>query len=131
MPEDNTWKTDLLAEFEMITTDDAARILDADQAAVQAAHERGDLLGYCKRDTGVWSWPAFQFDRTNGCIRPEVQHGNQVMLAAEDPWGVLAWWRTPNSFIRGDLSPIDLVKRDDLTAGEVEELITIQFFTHP
>jgi hypothetical protein len=131
MLEDDTWKTELLAEFEMITTDQAARILHTDTAAVHDAREHGDLLGYCKRDTGVWSWPAFQFDRTSRRIRAEVQHGNQVMLAAEDPWGVLAWWCTPNSFIRGDLSPIDLVERGDLTADEVEELIASQFSTHP
>ena len=121
VPEADDWKIDLLSHFDLIESSPDL----ADE--LTAFREEGVLIGVCRRSDGKWHYPAFQFNSETGAVRPEVAKANLLMSARDDPWGTLGWWATPNSFIRGDLSPMKLVLSGDLNEDEVEELINIQF----
>lgn len=41
-------------------------------------------------------YPLFQFDPGTHRVRDVVAQTNSRLLAAQDPWGALAWWTTPN-----------------------------------
>ncbi|BCN51946.1 hypothetical protein RE9425_03360 [Prescottella equi] len=117
--ERDDWKQDQLSCFDLIESDPDL----ADELAL--FREEGALIGV--RRAGRWQYPDFQFDPETGAVRPEIAKGNLLMGASADPWGTLNWWTSPNSFIRGDLSPMQLVLADDLNEAEVELLIETQF----
>jgi hypothetical protein len=72
--------------------------------------------------SGRTLYPAFQFDRARARVYPVVVEGNQVLDAANDPWGAASWWLSSSSWLADGRSPADLV-----VAGEdatVRELIS-------
>lgn len=42
-------------------------------------------------------YPAFQIDRQKRNIYPEVKQVNELLGAADDPWGVASWWMSPHA----------------------------------
>lgn len=54
-------------------------------------------------------YPLFQFDLERRHVRDAVVEVNQLMNAAQDPWGVASWWVTPNGALEGGRAPRDLL----------------------
>lgn len=70
--------------------------------------------------------PAFQFDLQHHRVHPVVAQVNQLLGAADDPWGVASWWVTPTPRLTGQ-APKELIgtsREPDLVTlahGEVSE----------
>jgi hypothetical protein len=58
--------------------------------------------------TNQYVYPAFQFDVLRKVVYPEIAMVGRLLDAANDPWGVLSWWQSPNARI-GDRRPRDLL----------------------
>lgn len=72
---------------------------------------KGDLLGLDV--DGRVLYPAFQIDPTRAALREGVGEANQVLGAANDPWGVASWWTSPHGRLRHGQSPADLAVEGD------------------
>jgi len=68
--------------------------------------QAGDLLAI--QNANQYFYPAFQFDVLRKVVYPEVAMVGRLLDAANDPWGVLSWWQSPNARI-GDRRPRDLL----------------------
>lgn len=102
---DTIWQT---AMFE---PKDAAVALGAkasNREKVRTHRERSWLLGL-PRDRR-YLYPAFQFDPLRRNVFPEVRTVNELLGAADDPWGVASWWVSSNARI--DTAPLELVGTD-------------------
>jgi len=53
-------------------------------------------------------YPAFQIDVRRKRVHPEIKLVGELLGAADDPWGVVSWWESPNSRI-GDRRPRELL----------------------
>lgn len=102
----------------MFEPKDAAVALGAkasNREKVRVHRERSWLLGL-PRDRR-YLYPAFQFDPLRRSVFPEVQTVNELLGAADDPWGVASWWVSVNARI--DSAPLELVgidRSEDLLA---------------
>lgn len=63
-------------------------------------------------------YPAFQFDRRSGSVRPRVAQINHLLDAAGDPWGVASWWVEPLAWLPEGVSPAQAV-----LAGEYGDVL--------
>lgn len=62
-----------------------------------------------------YRYPQFQFDTSTASVRPAVAEVNQLLDAANDPWGVASWWLTPSARLTGGLTPANLAMSHDPT----------------
>ena len=95
----------------MFEPKDAAVALGAkasNREKVRTHRERSWLLGL-PRDRR-YLYPAFQFDPLRRDVFPEVRTVNELLGAADDPWGVASWWVSTNARI--DTAPLELVGTD-------------------
>ena len=95
----------------MLEPKDAAVALGAkpsNREKVRMHRERSWLLGL-PRDRR-YLYPAFQFDPLRRDLFPEVRAVNELLGAADDPWGVASWWVSVNARI--DTTPLALVGTD-------------------
>lgn len=95
----------------MLEQKDAAIALGAkasNREKVRMHRERSWLLGL-PRDRH-YLYPAFQFDPLRRDVFPEVRTVNELLGAANDPWGVASWWVSVNARI--DTAPLELVGAD-------------------
>ena len=97
----------------MLTEHEAARVLNARRAgdgSLEQYRSRSWLIGL-PTDRG-YRYPKFQFDQEQSDVYEVVRDVNEMLDAAEDPWGVASWWFTPVARLGG--RPADLVGlRDD------------------
>lgn len=102
----------------MLEPKDAAVALGAkptNRERVRQHRERSWLVGL-PRDRG-YMYPAFQFDLLRREVFSEVRYVNELLGAANDPWGVASWWISKNARI--DAAPMEFVgtdRSDDLRA---------------
>lgn len=86
--------------------------------AASDARRRSLIVGLPRGNRYVF--PAFQFDAEQRRVWPAVAQVNEMLGAADDPWGVASWWLTPNSLLPESQRPADLApfgeRSDDLTA---------------
>lgn len=80
----------------------------ANREIVRQRRMRSWLLGL-PRGRG-YLYPVFQFDHLREDIFPEVRAVNELLGAADDPWGVASWWVSTNA--RVDTAPMELVGSD-------------------
>ncbi len=80
----------------------------ANREIVRQRRKRSWLLGL-PRGRG-YLYPVFQFDHLREDIFPEVRAVNELLNAADDPWGVASWWISTNA--RVDAAPMELVGTD-------------------
>ena len=80
----------------------------ANREIVRQRRTRSWLLGL-RRCRG-YLYPAFQFDPRRRDVFAEVRAVNELLGAAEDPWGVASWWVSANARI--DAAPMELVGTD-------------------
>lgn len=102
---------DAIWQAPMFEPKDAAVALGAkasNREKVRMHRERSWLLGL-PRDRG-FLYPAFQFDPLRRDVFPEVRTVNELLGAADDPWGVASWWVSVNARI--DTAPLELVGTD-------------------
>jgi hypothetical protein len=92
----------------MLESRDAAAALDArpgNREKVRQYRQRSWLLGL------PWGrgylYPAFQFDVERRRLFPQVRSVNELLRAAEDPWGVASWWVSLHA--RLGARPVELV----------------------
>ena len=70
--------------------------------------------------SGRTLYPAFQFDRARARVYPVVVEGNQLLDAANDPWGAASWWLSTSTWLADGQSPADLaVAGQDSTVREL------------
>lgn len=89
---------------------------ETNREKVASLRRRSVLLGI-PRDAR-YLYPAFQLDLRRRRIFPEVWKVNEVLGAADDPWGVASWWFATND--RLSARPADLV--GSRRGGEVVEV---------
>ena len=102
---------DAIWQAPMFEPKDAAVALGAkasNREKVRMHRERSWLLGL-PRDRR-FLYPAFQFDPLRRDVFPEVRTVNELLGAADDPWGVASWWVSVNARI--DSAPLELVGTD-------------------
>lgn len=87
--------------------------------AIEVLIDHGVLLAY--RDHGDLLFPAFQFDPATGVPREVVGRINQILDAADDGWGVTAWWIQANGRLPEHTAPKQLL--DD--PGQHEMLVLL------
>lgn len=65
---------------------------------------------------GGYLYPAFQFDKDTGRVRPIVLEVNGAALldARHDPWAVASWWTQPDGRL-GGRSPASILGTDEET----------------
>ncbi|HVS12140.1 MAG TPA: hypothetical protein VMS76_19925 [Planctomycetota bacterium] len=105
-------------EEEMLEPRAAAEALGAaatNRQKVADLRQRSVLVGLPHGNR--YLYPAFQFDLARKRVRPVVAEVNQLLEAAEDPWGVASWWVSPNGWLGGE-RPTDLASTR--RAGEVK-----------
>ena len=64
-------------------------------------------------------YPDFQFDVDRSHVRSVVAKINVELDAADDPWGVAAWWYSENA--RLDTRPVDLLDVAKTTVGGADD----------
>jgi hypothetical protein len=71
-------------------------------------------------------YPLFQIDVERRRVRDVVVEVNQLLNAAEDPWGVASWWVTPNGRLDDGRAPKDLLghERGERTAVSLARGLT-------
>ena len=103
-------KRALLAEAEKLSAADVSRLLgsrsDNPRQYASRLRSNGELLALPVANQYVY--PAFQIDVRRKRVHPEIKMVGDLLSAADDPWGVLSWWESPNSRI-GDRRPRDLL----------------------
>ena len=92
-------------------------MLDAGAAAVALGakasnREKVRSLRNCSKLLGLphnsrYLYPSFQIDLARRQVYDTVESVNQLLGAADDPWGVASWWMTENVLIQA--RPCDLV----------------------
>lgn len=95
-------------EYPMLAPSAAALALGAkpgNREKVRTYRLRSWLLGLPRRRGYVY--PRFQFDPKSLELFSEVQSANEVLGAADDPWGVASWWISSNE--RLGCRPAELV----------------------
>ena len=111
----------------MLRAEDAAVALGAkstNREKVRNHRTRSWLLGLPLGRGYVY--PAFQFSTERRNVFPCVRRVNELLVAADDPWGAASWWISSNA--RLGTKPVDLIGTDrenDLisAAGSVAELV--------
>lgn len=86
----------------------ALGVKETNREKVSSLRRRSWLLGV-PRDQG-YLYPAFQLDLVRRDLYPEVRQVNEILGAADDPWGVASWWLSTND--RLGARPADLVGTD-------------------
>lgn len=85
----------------------AALLLDSHvPQTLQQLRDDGLLLGL--QVGNEYLYPVFQCDVAAGHVRPHVAQVNQLLDAANDPWGVASWWLTENRRLPAGTTPADL-----------------------
>lgn len=95
---------------ELLTSSEAALRLGAkssNREKVGSYRRRSSLLGLPRDGGRQYLYPVFQFDPQRQEIRSEVRQVNELLDAANDPWGVASWWVSPHGML--DSRPMDLV----------------------
>lgn len=95
-------------EYPMLEPRAAAVALGAkptNREKVRIYRDRSWLLGL-PRGRG-YLYPRFQFDHESRDLYVEVKSTNELLRAADDPWGVASWWTAQNDRI--DARPVELV----------------------
>jgi hypothetical protein len=108
-------KRALLRDDELLTATQVSTLLGSkSENARQYASKRrarGELLAVPRKNQFVY--PAFQFDRKRKTVYPEIAPVGKLLDATADPWGVLAWWVTPNARLADERAPRDLLGTRD------------------
>ncbi len=115
----------LLESLTMLKAGDAGKILapraGQSRTLVKKLRDEGKLLALPLGRRPDYHYPAFQFDTEHHQVKPIVVYANVKMGAADDPWGVAAWWRTPSDVLDGR-SPLDELEHGDLTEIAVDNI---------
>jgi hypothetical protein len=77
-----------------------------------SALRRASVLVGISHGGKVW-YPSFQIDAQRAVVRPVVREVNEMLRAADDPWGVASWWLTPSARRHDHRSPADLAVADE------------------
>ena len=89
----------LLEKVATLKAGEAGRVLapraGESRTLVKKLRDEGVLLGLPLGRRPDYHYPAFQFDTVHHRVWPIVAYANRRLGAAEDPWGVTSWWRTP------------------------------------
>ncbi|MDT2009404.1 hypothetical protein FXW78_46260 [Rhodococcus opacus] len=117
----------LLEQVATLKAGEAGRVL-APRAAesrtlVKKLRDEGVLLGLPLGRRPDYHYPAFQFDTVHHRVWPIVAYANSKLGAAEDPWGVTSWWRTPSDILDGR-TPLQDLEDGDLTEIAVDNMIS-------
>ena len=111
---------------EMVGSGEVGRILSPtgrdDRTIAKARRERSELLGVLIGSR--WRYPRFQLDEGRKRIHPVVGYANRRLEVAEDPWGSLEWWFTPDDTLGGH-SPVGAFEIGELAEGDVDRLIEL------
>lgn len=91
---------------------------------VKKLRDEGVLLGLPLGRRPDYHYPAFQFDTVHHRVWPIVAYANSRLGAAEDPWGVTSWWRTPSDILDGR-TPLQELEDGDLTEIAVDNMISM------
>jgi hypothetical protein len=83
----------------------------------------GKIVGIRKGQRYVY--PAFQFDRRTGVVRPPVVEGNRQLDSRNDPWGVASFWLSPSGRLDNGRTPADLVVagEDDVVRDLIADVL--------
>lgn len=102
-----------ILDIDMLSASAVAEVLRQTSKNSREAASRlrlgGTLLGLQPPGARAYLYPAFQFDPLAAAIHPVVAEVNQVLGAAEDPWGVASWWISPHARLEPDQAPRDLI----------------------
>ncbi|QTJ70749.1 hypothetical protein HYG77_35450 (plasmid) [Rhodococcus sp. ZPP] len=91
---------------------------------VKKLRDEGVLLGLPLGRRPDYHYPAFQFDSVHHRVWPIVAYANSRLGAAEDPWGVTSWWRTPSDVLDGR-TPLQELEDGGLTEVAVDNMIDL------
>lgn len=101
----------------LLPSSEVARLLGANASnreKVNALRRRSRLLGLPRDGGRRYLYPAFQVDVARQRLFPEVGEVNELLGAAEDPWGTASWWLSENDRLGG--RPMDLVGTEQAPA---------------
>lgn len=103
-------KRALVTDDELLTGTAVSKLLgsrsDNQRQYANRLRSEGELLAIPRANQYVY--PAFQIDVRRKRVHPEITIVSGLLGAANDPWGVLSWWQSPNPRI-GDRRPRDLL----------------------
>jgi hypothetical protein len=114
-------KLALIAEEEMLSGAEVSTLLGSrsENKRQYANRLRAERELLAVQRANQYAYPAFQIDRVRKRVYPEVKLVGRLLDAADDPWGVLSWWQSPNPRI-GDRRPRDLLGTAE--AGQLRSL---------
>ncbi|MDV7352697.1 hypothetical protein R4282_06650 [Rhodococcus oxybenzonivorans] len=117
----------LLEQVATLKAGEAGRVLapraGESRTLVKKLRDDGVLLGLPLGRRPDYHYPAFQFDTVRHRVWPIVAYANSRLGAAEDPWGVTSWWRTPSDILDGR-TPLQELEDGDLTEIAVDNMIS-------
>lgn len=117
----------LLGKVDTLKAGEAGRVLapraGESRTLVKKLRDEGVLLGLPLGRRPDYHYPAFQFDTVHHRVWPIVAYANSRLGAAEDPWGVMSWWRTPSDIL-DDQTPLQELEDGDLTEVAVDNMIS-------
>lgn len=96
------WQEEVLAPRQVAV---ALGAKETNREKVSSLRRRSLLLGLPREAS--YLYPAFQLDYGKRRVHPEVQKVNELLHAADDPWGVASWWVSRND--RLSARPMELV----------------------
>ena len=118
----------LLEQVATLKAGEAGRVLapraGESRTLVKKLRDEGVLLGLPLGRRPDYHYPAFQFDTVHHRVWPIVAYANSKLGAAEDPWGVTSWWRTPSDILDGR-TPLQDLEDGDLTEVAVDNMISV------
>jgi hypothetical protein len=79
----------------------------------------GTLIGLPRGNR--YAYPRFQIDERTRHPYPAVKTVGNLLDSANDPWGVVSWWASPNSRLPEPQAPMDLLG----TEGDVDRLTAL------
>ena len=118
----------LLEQVATLKAGESGRVLapraGESRTLVKKLRDEGVLLGLPLGRRPDYHYPAFQFDTVHHRVWPIVAYANRKLGAAEDPWGVTSWWRTPSDILDGR-TPLQELEDGDLTEIAVDNMISV------
>ncbi|PBC47346.1 hypothetical protein [Rhodococcus sp. ACPA1] len=118
----------LLEKVATLKAGEAGRVLapraGESRTLVKKLRDEGVLLGLPLGRRPDYHYPEFQFDTVHHRVWPIVAYANRRLGAAEDPWGVTSWWRTPSDILDGR-TPLQDLEEGDLTEIAVDNMISV------
>ena len=79
----------------------------------------GALIGLPRGNR--YAYPRFQIDERTRHPYPAVKTVGHLLDSANDPWGVVGWWTSPNPRLPEQQAPMELLG----TAGDVDRLTAL------